>query len=85
VSGSLVVETLHFADGSIANLADCFLRTKPRRWRIRWRIKPCRRMRRVASDGYNIPRVFYCSRRASGLCATVVHLSMPMPITMSTE
>jgi hypothetical protein len=31
VSSSLVVETLHFADRSIANLADCFLRTKPRR------------------------------------------------------
>ena len=27
MSGSLVVETLHFADRSIVNLADCFLRT----------------------------------------------------------
>ncbi len=25
VGGSLVVETLHFADGGIANLVDCFL------------------------------------------------------------
>ena len=51
VGGSFVLETLHFADRSIAYPADCFLRTKPQRWRIRWRIKPCRRMRRVASDG----------------------------------
>lgn len=51
VSGSLVVETLHFAAGSIVDLADCFLRTKLRRWRICWRIKPYRRMRGVASDG----------------------------------